>query len=142
MRSARYVVMPLMQPPPPTGTITRSGSPSSWSSSSTAMVPCPAIVRRSSYGGTSVAPGARDVVERGGRRHVVGLAADDQLDELAAVVADPVALLLRRLGGYVDPAVDAHRPARQREALRVVARRRAHHSRGDLVRATAAFSRL
>ena len=27
--SARYVVIPLMQPPPPTGTTTRSGSPSS-----------------------------------------------------------------------------------------------------------------
>ena len=50
-----------------------------------------------------------------------------------AVVADAVALLLRRLGGHVHPAVDAHRPARHREALRVVARRRAHHAGGDLL---------
>jgi hypothetical protein len=56
VRSARYVVMPAMQPPPPTGTITKSGSPSSWSRISAAMVPWPAIVRGSSYGGTSVAP--------------------------------------------------------------------------------------
>ena len=50
------------------------------------------------------------------------------------VVADAVALLLRRLGRHVDPAVDAHRPARHREALRVIARRRAHHPGGDLLR--------
>jgi hypothetical protein len=48
--------MPLMQPPPPTGTTIRSGSDPSWSRISTAIVPCPAIVRRSSYGGTNVAP--------------------------------------------------------------------------------------
>ena len=56
VRSARNVVIPLIQPPPPTGTMTVSGSAPSWSRISTAMVPWPAIVRTSSYGGTSVAP--------------------------------------------------------------------------------------
>ncbi len=77
--------------------------------------------------------GARDVVERCRRGLVVGLADGDQLDEVASVIADAVALLLRRLRGHVHPAVDTHRPARHREALRVVARRRAHHACGDLV---------
>ena len=87
------------------------------------------VVVRGNQGGA----GARDVVERGGGGFVVGLPDGDQLDELAAVVADAVALLLRRLGGDVDPAADAHRSACHRETLRVVARRRAHHARGDLV---------
>ena len=77
--------------------------------------------------------GPRDVIERRGSGLVVRLADGDQLDEVPSVVADAVALLLRRLGGHVHPAMDAHRPARHREALRVVARRRAHHARGDLV---------
>ena len=38
------------------------------------------------------------------------------LDEFTAVIADAVTLLLRRFGRHVDPPVDAHRPARHREA--------------------------
>src|SRR5205807_2858270 len=51
-------------------------------------------------------PGASDVIECGRSGHVVGLAAHDQLDELAAVVTDAVALLLRRLRGHIHPAVN------------------------------------
>ncbi len=79
--------------------------------------------------------GAGDIGQRRFGGHVIGLAAHDQLDEVAAVIADPVALLLGRLRGNVDPAVDAHRPAGQRETLCVVTRRRAHHARGLLIRA-------
>ena len=122
-----------MQPPPPTGTTTRSGSVPSWLRISTAMVPWPAMVRGSSYGGHQRRPGAGDVVERRRGGQVVGRAADDQLDELAAVVADPVALLLGRLARHVHPAVHAHRPAGQRESLRVVARRGAHHPGAQLL---------
>ena len=88
------------------------------------------IVVRRHQGGSR----ARDIVQRGGGSLVVGLAHGDQLDEFAAVVPDAVALLLRRLGGHVHPASDAHRPARHREALRVIARRRTHHPCGDLIR--------
>ena len=71
--------------------------------------------------------GAGDIVERRGRGLVVGSAADDQLDELAAVIANPVALLLGRLSRDVHPAVNLHRAAGQREALSMISRRRAHH---------------
>jgi len=90
------------------------------------MVPCPAMVRTSSYGG-------RDVLERGLGGLVVGPADRDQLDELPAVVADPVPLLPRGLARDVDPAADPHRPARHREALGVVAGRRADHALGGLL---------
>ena len=97
------------------------------------MVPWPAMVRGSSYGGTSVAPVRCDVVERSLGGQIVGRPAHDQLDELPAVVADPVTLLFGRLGGHIDAAVHAQRPARIREALRVVARRGAHHAGGPLL---------
>ena len=76
--------------------------------------------------------GARDILERGRRGVVVRGADGDELDVLAAVIADAVAFLLRRLDRHVDPAADPHRPARQRETLGVIARRRAHHTGGDL----------
>ena len=50
--------------------------------------------------------GALHVGERGLGRQVVGRSAHNQLDELPAVVADAVALLLRRLGRYVDAAAN------------------------------------
>jgi hypothetical protein len=90
---------------------------------------CPGIVVRRYQRRT----GLCDVVECRGRGLVVGLADHDQLDELAPVVADAVTLLLGRLARDVHAAVNLHRPARHREALRVVARRRAHHPGGDLV---------
>ena len=74
----------------------------------------------------------RDVFERRLRGHVIGFSDGDQLDEVPAVITDAVALLLRRLDRDVHPAVDAHRPARQRETLGVIARRRTHHAGGDL----------
>ena len=77
--------------------------------------------------------GAGDVVECGGRRFVVGSAADDQLDELTAVVADPIAFLFGRLARDIHPAVDLHRAAGQRETLGVVAGRRAHDTGLQLV---------
>ena len=97
------------------------------------MVPCPAMVRRSSYGGTSVAPVRSHVVERRLGRQIVGGSAHDQLNEFPAVVADPVALLSGRLGRHIHAAVHAQRPARIREALRVVTRRGAHHAGGNLL---------
>ena len=98
--------MPAMQPPPPTGTIT-VGSPPSCSSISAATVPWPAMVRGSSNGGTRVAPVRAHVVERGRRRRRRRCRRGDEFDDLAAVRADPVALLPRGVGGQVDPAVDS-----------------------------------
>ena len=78
--------------------------------------------------------GARHVSERGLGRQIVGRSADDQLDELPAVVADAVTLLLRRLGRDVDATANTKRSACEGEALRMVARRRAHHAGGQLLR--------
>ena len=47
--------MPPISPPPPTGTTTMSGSGIAARSSS-AIVPCPAMINGSSNAGTSVAP--------------------------------------------------------------------------------------
>ncbi len=86
------------------------------------------VVRRHQRGA-----GALDVSVRGLGGQIVGLSPHDQLDELAAVIADPVTLLDGRLGRHIDPAVHAQRPARIREALRVVACRRAHHAGRQLL---------
>ena len=53
--------------------------------------------------------------------------------KLPAVVANPVALLFGRFGRHVDAAVHTQRPAGIGEALRMVARRRAHHAGGQLL---------
>ena len=112
-----------MHPPPPTGTTTRSGSSSSWLQDfdgDRALTGHGARVVERRHQRRA---GALHVGERRLGGQVVGRSADDQLDELAAVVADAIALLLWRLGRDVDAAADTQRPARVGEALRVVARR-------------------
>ena len=133
MRSARYVVIPAIHPPPPDRddhqvrlivelveelhrdrALTRHRA-------------------RIVVGRYQCGAGARDVLERGRGGFVVGLSDGDQLDVFAAVVANAVALLLREYSGDVDAPVDSHQAARHREPLRVIAGRRAHHACGDLL---------
>ena len=57
--SASQVSAPAISPPPPTGTTrvpSSSPSPASWSTTSRARLPWPAMVRGSSNAGTGVAP--------------------------------------------------------------------------------------
>lgn len=78
-------------------------------------------------------PGAFHVLKGRRRSQIIGRPTHDQVDELPAVVADPVTLLLGGFGRYVDPAVHTQTATRIREALRVVARRRTHHARGQFL---------
>ena len=71
--------------------------------------------------------GSGDISECRGRGLVISSADDDQLDEITAVIANPIAFLFRRLSRDVHPAMNLHRAAGQREALSVVSGRRAHH---------------
>ena len=122
-----------MQPPPPTGTTTRSGLGIELIEQLHGDGALPGhgaqvVVRRHHRGA-----GAFDVGDRGLGGQVVGRSAHDQLDELAAVRPDPVALLFRRLGRHVDATVHPQRPTGEREALRVISGRRAHHAGGQLL---------
>ena len=125
--------MPAMQPPPPTGTTTRSGSAFELIKHLDGDRALAGHGAQVVEGRHQRGAGAFDVGERGLGGQVVGRSAHDQLDELAAVVADAVTLLFRRLGRHIDAAVDAQRPACVGEALRVVPRRRADHARGQLI---------
>jgi len=61
-------------------------------------------------------------------RGIVGVPDRDQFDEIASMPTDTVTLLLRRVGGDVDPTVDLHRARCVGDALGVVARARRHHT--------------
>lgn len=66
------------------------------------------------------------------QRRIVGAAHHLQLDVTLADGLDPIALLPRRGAGNEDRGVDAQHRAAESDALRMVARRSAHHA-GELV---------
>ena len=116
--------MPVTRPPPPTGTITTSGTgPSSRISSAT--VPCPAITAGSLNGWTSVRPVSASSSSRRLNASVgfVGLLVDR--GAVAARRRD-----LQRVGAlpHHDQRVDAFLARRPGDGLRVVARRDRDHA--------------
>src|SRR5690606_30650109 len=145
----RYAAMPLISPPPPTGTSTTSADGQS-SAISSPTVPCPAMMRALSKAGTIVSPCSAAIVARvvEGRNDREPLLGGDRLracltlhgrrsleHDLRAQGSRAFHLHAWCGRGHHDDRPDAEQLCGERHALRVIAGRvRDHAARALLVR--------